>query len=52
MCILVNNSIHLWYFTFQARAKFLQAEIDKVKAKAVQINSYSFLGLAQCINAS
>lgn len=51
MCILVINSIRLWYFSFQARAKLLQAEINKVKAKAVHINSYSFLGLTNFTHA-
>lgn len=52
MCILVINSIHLCYFTFQARAKLLQAESNKVNAKAVHINSYSFLGLTHFIHAN
>lgn len=52
MCILVINSIHLWYFTFQARAKLLQAEINKVNSEAMHINSYSFLRLIHFIRAN
>ena len=51
MCVLLINSTYLWYLTFQAKAKLLQVEINKVNAKAVHINSYSFLGLTHFIHA-
>jgi len=51
MCVLLINSTYLWYLTFQAKAKLLQVEINKVNAKAVHINSHSFLGLTHFIHA-